>query len=83
MIYKYSIEAPRPAELNLWLHLYETAVHRADCPDAHTNRTARVGERGGEGRVETDCKMKEWKPVRACVGTEQGGALFTREISFG
>ena len=53
---------------NFWLHLYETAVHRAD---VRTN--TRVGRRelAKEWRVETDWEMKE--PKQPKPAPEQNG----------
>ena len=59
---------------NFWLHLYETAVHRADVR-THT----RVGRRelAREWRVQTDWEMKEPKQPKPATG--QNGTASSNE----
>lgn len=63
---------------NFWLHLYETAVHRADVR-THT----RVGRRelAREWKVETDWEMKELKQPKPAPG--QNGIALGNEWAAG
>src|SRR5437016_8881210 len=61
---------------NFWLHLYETAVHRAD---VWTHTWVGRRELAREWRVETDWEMKELKQPKPAPG--QNGVASGNEYS--